>query len=224
MPSPLSRPPAGWPLARAAEALDAGGRMTAEARGALAAWLDLLATWNARVDLTAARSADELVDLMVADALVLASRIPEGAKVVDVGTGAGAPGLALAVLRPDLAVTLVEPLAKRAAFLRTVIGTLPGRLAGVTLLAQKGGDAALARPQAWDVALARATLAPGPWLALAADLVPAGGDAWVFLAKEPHPEADAFALADDVSYAWPLTGAMRRLVRYVRGDGRRPGG
>src|SRR5437870_4377425 len=85
---------------------------------ALRRWLDLLVTWNARIDLTAARSEAELVDLMVADAVVLAARVPSQARVVDVGSGAGGPGLALAVLRSDLAVTLVEPLAKRVSFLR----------------------------------------------------------------------------------------------------------
>ena len=56
------------PLERATVALDSS------ARGALATWIELLCTWNARIDLTAARSNGELVDLMVVDALVLASQ------------------------------------------------------------------------------------------------------------------------------------------------------
>ncbi len=96
-------------VSRAAAAL--GGTPLGEPiRDAIALWLERLEEWNARIDLTAARSREELVDLMVADALVLAPRMPTGARVVDVGTGAGAPGLALALLRADLRVTLVEPL------------------------------------------------------------------------------------------------------------------
>jgi len=53
---------------------------------------------------------------MLADAFVLAQLLPEKVSVVDVGTGAGGPALGLAFLRPDLAVTLVEPLAKRTSF------------------------------------------------------------------------------------------------------------
>ena len=87
--------------------------VTPAAIPAVQKWLDLLAEWNARMDLTAARTEDERIDLMLADALALAPRIAEGARVVDVGTGAGAPGLALALLRPDLETTLVEPLTKR---------------------------------------------------------------------------------------------------------------
>ncbi|MGH7440525.1 MAG: RsmG family class I SAM-dependent methyltransferase, partial [Polyangiaceae bacterium] len=70
------------------------------ARAAIDAWLTRLEEWNARVDLTAARSPDELVDLMLVDALVVAPRLPRGVRVVDVGSGAGAPGLAIALLRP----------------------------------------------------------------------------------------------------------------------------
>jgi 16S rRNA G527 N7-methylase RsmG len=110
-------------LARTIEA--SGTEVREEARAALLDWLDGIVEWNARIDLTAARSDDELVDLMVADALVLSRHVAEAARVVDVGSGAGAPGLALAILRPDLDVTLVEPLDKRVAFLRTSIGDAP---------------------------------------------------------------------------------------------------
>jgi 16S rRNA (guanine527-N7)-methyltransferase len=166
------------------------------------------------VDLTAARGTDELVDLMVADALVLSARLPMGARVVDIGTGAGAPGLALALLRPDLDTTLVEPLGKRGAFLRTVIGAV-NRL-DVTLEGETGDALARAREGAWDIALSRATLPPAAWLELAARLVPDGGSAWVFLARESPPLFEGMTQADSVSYAWPLTGALRRLLRYEK--------
>ena len=166
------------------------------------------------MDLTAARSADELVDLMMADALVLSSRVPERARVIDVGTGAGAPGLALALLRPDLAVTLAEPQGKRAAFLRTVIGAID-RL-DVALEPMTGEALAKVHPGTWDVALARATLAPPVWLELAARLVAPGGSAWVFLAREPAPSRPGMVQVESFDYEWPLTKAGRTLVQYVR--------
>src|SRR6185503_4765101 len=65
----------------------------------LARYFDLLVTWNERMDLTAARDADELVDLMVADAAMLAAQgITPGEQWFDIGAGAGAPGLVLALL------------------------------------------------------------------------------------------------------------------------------
>lgn len=181
-------------------------------RGALVTWLDLLVTWNARMDLTAARSAHELVDLMTADARVLAERIPAGASVVDVGSGAGAPGLAIGLLRPDVRMRLVEPLAKRVAFLRTVVGTLSA--SNITVERARGEDVAK-RGETFDVAVARATLGPPAWLALGARLVGDGGSVWVLLAKEAAPEEARASIADDVSYEWPHTHAARRAVRYV---------
>src|SRR5580704_6833435 len=136
-------------------------------RADVVTWLDRLEEWNARIDLTAARSPEELVDLMLADAVVLAARIPRAVRVVDVGTGAGAPGLPVAFLRDDLAVTLVEPLGKRVSFLRTVIGA-SGR-SDVTLVHGRG-ETLVGKPR-YDVAVSRATLAPSAWLALATDLV-----------------------------------------------------
>jgi 16S rRNA (guanine527-N7)-methyltransferase len=206
----LRAPPGGWPLAEIASALEVS--LPEAAREALSRWLDLLVAWNVRVDLTAARGALELVDLMLADALVLSSRIPEGARVVDVGTGAGAPGLAVALLRPDVRVTLVEPLAKRGAFLRTVMGTV-GRV-DVELVGRTGQGLASVGERRWDVALA-------------ATLLASGGSAWVFLAREPAPVHLRMTEVESFEYAWPLTGAKRRLVRYGSGGAPRslaPGG
>jgi len=183
----------------------------------LVTWLDLMATWNAKVDLTAARSADELVDLMLADAIVLARHEPQANTVVDVGSGAGGPGLALSLSRPDLAVTLVEPRDKRVSFLRTVAGQLPrpeGRGGSLRVVRAQGED--LVRQGAsFDSAVARAVLAPEPWLRLGARLAPAGA-VWVLLAREPPPLLDGWEIDLDEPYIWPLTGAARRAVRYRR--------
>lgn len=180
-------------------------------RPAVQTWLDLMREWNKRMDLTAARSDDELFDLMLADALALAPRIPEKARVVDVGCGAGAPGLALALVRTDLVVTLVEPLSKRIAFLRTVLGTL-GRT-DIVLAKEKGEATAVRGPNGWDVAISRATLAPAQWIPLGLQLAPV---AWALLAREEAPEVPSTRLTEDVAYTWPLTNAGRRAVAYER--------
>jgi 16S rRNA (guanine527-N7)-methyltransferase len=195
-------------VSQAAAAL--GALQGEPALAALVAWLERLEEWNARIDLTAARSREELVDLMVADALFLAPRLPQGARVVDVGTGAGAPGLALALLRADLRVTLVEPLAKRTAFLRTTLGAA-GR-ADVTIERARGE--ALAPRRAWDIAISRAALAPPAWLDLGASLAAPGGAVWVLLAKDAPPAHARAVLEEDHRYHWPLTGAPRRAVSY----------
>jgi 16S rRNA (guanine527-N7)-methyltransferase len=179
----------------------------------------LLLQWNARIDLTAARSDDELVDLMLADAAVLAKYISQSARVVDVGSGAGAPGLALAILRPDLKLTLVEPQRKRTSFLRTVIGTLGRR--DIELACDRGENLARevrehqakgGRGSTWDVAISRATLKPDAWAALGLVLAPT---AWALLARDEPPVVLGARIDIDVAYGWPLTGTRRRAVRYV---------
>lgn len=180
------------------------------ARAPLVRWLDLLTEWNKRIDLTAARTEAELTDLMLADAQTLARNIGPSLRVVDVGTGAGAPGLPLALMRPDLELTLVEPLAKRTSFLRTVVGTI-GRT-DVTILRERGEALAARTPNAFDVAISRATLSPADWIPLALKLAPA---AWALIAREEPPEVAGARIDADVAYAWPATGAQRRAVRYV---------
>jgi 16S rRNA (guanine527-N7)-methyltransferase len=181
------------------------------ARAPAAQWLALLRQWNAKMDLTAARSDDELYDLMLADAVALAPHVAHGARVVDVGCGAGAPGLALAILRPDLRMTLVEPLTKRVAFLRTVLGTL-GRT-DIVLAREKGEDTKARAGSSWDVAVSRATLAPAAWVPLGLALAPT---AWALLAREEAPEVGEAQQEEEVRYTWPLTAAARIAVRYAR--------
>jgi 16S rRNA (guanine527-N7)-methyltransferase len=182
----------------------------ANARSELCRFLDLVVTWNQRMDLTAARSSDELVDLMLADAALLVQEgIETGRHWMDVGTGAGAPGVALALLAPELRVTLVEPRQKRVSFLRTTLSTL-GR-----------GDVRLERRRSedfpakvCDVAVARATLPPPQWLVEGARL--ATGSVWVLLARDPVPALQGYAADREVGYVWPLTGVSRRAVRFVQ--------
>jgi 16S rRNA (guanine527-N7)-methyltransferase len=83
---------------------------------ALARYLDLLAAWSPRVNLTGARGPAERVRLLVEPVLAAAPLV--AGPLLDVGSGNGSPGLVLALLRPEVAVTLLEPRLKRWAFLR----------------------------------------------------------------------------------------------------------
>jgi 16S rRNA (guanine527-N7)-methyltransferase len=87
------------------------------ARAALAAYLDTLAAWSPRVNLTAARTPEERVRLLVAAVLPALALVRPG-RLLDVGSGNGSPGLVFALAREDLRATLLEPRAKRWAFLR----------------------------------------------------------------------------------------------------------
>ena len=178
----------------------------ARAKEQLVAYCALAVTWNQRVDLTAARSADELVDLLLADAFAI-SAIRPGAQAerwFDVGSGIGAPGIPLALLSP-VKMTLVEPRTKRVAFLRTAVGSL-GR-PDITVSRSRSDEFP---PASCDVAVSRATLPPPEWLREGARL--ATQAVWLLLAKADVPELDGRAVLADVAYTWPLTLAQRRAV------------
>ena len=87
-------------------------------------YVELLATAGVERGLIGPREAPKLWDRHVLNCLALTSLVPPGAAVADLGSGAGLPGLVLAIGRPDLTVTLVEPLQRRTIFLDEVIAEL----------------------------------------------------------------------------------------------------
>src|SRR2546429_57171 len=91
----------------------------------LARFLDLLVLWNRRIHLTGARGLPSLLRNHAIDSLAPAAHIPKTGLVVDVGSGAGFPGIVLACLRPDLEIALIESRRRRASFLREAIRAIP---------------------------------------------------------------------------------------------------
>jgi 16S rRNA (guanine527-N7)-methyltransferase len=215
----LVRPPNAWEprIARALEALRPHAPdldRASDVLEKLGQLLDRVVEWNARSDLTAARDPDELVDLFLADAVILAGARTsrDGQSWVDVGTGAGAPGLVLALVRPDLSLLLVEPKAKRVAFLRLAASELGAK--NVRVERARGEDLA---SSVCDVAVSRATLPPERWATLGAKL--ARDALWLLLAKADPPELEGWALVEDIRYQWPLTGSERRAVCFAQAVG-----
>lgn len=92
-------------------------------------FLALLETWNRRMRLTGARDARALVDKHVVDSLAVAPFLPTAGMVVDIGAGAGLPGIVLSCVRPDLDVALVDSRRRPVSFLREAIRAIPLPLA-----------------------------------------------------------------------------------------------
>ena len=91
----------------------------------LSTYLDLLLKWNARTNLTAIRDPEEIVRRHFGEGLFTATHLdPSTATLLDFGSGAGFPGLPIALLRPDIQVTLAESQNKKATFLREAVRTL----------------------------------------------------------------------------------------------------
>ena len=117
-------------------------------------YVDILASRGIEWGLIGPREGDRLWDRHVLNSAALADLIPEGSSVADVGSGAGLPGIPLAIARPDLQVDLVEPLLRRATFLTQAVDEL-----GITDRVQVVRARAEDHRRTYDVVVARA-LAP----------------------------------------------------------------
>lgn len=115
-------------------------------------YAELLATDGVVRGLIGPREAPRLWDRHLVNCALLAELIPDGASVCDIGSGAGLPGLVLAIARPDLAVTLVEPLLRRTTFLEEVTAEL--KLSAVEVV--RGRADALHGERTFDVVTSRA--------------------------------------------------------------------
>ena len=95
------------------------GSLAIEQIGQLEAHYNLLVQWNARLNLTRIDSVEEAVRLHYCESLFVGTRLPSGPlRVVDVGSGAGFPGIPIAILRPEYTITLVESHKRKGVFLR----------------------------------------------------------------------------------------------------------
>jgi len=115
----------------------------------------LLVTEGVVRGLIGPREAPRIWERHLVNCAVMSEIIPIGASVVDVGSGAGLPGIVLAVARPDLRITLVEPLARRTAFLSEAVTSL-GLAATVTVVRGRAEDVVDGPPAGADVVTARA--------------------------------------------------------------------
>ena len=87
-------------------------------------YADLLSTWGVERGMIGPREVPRLWDRHLLNCVAVVPRLPQGCTVADVGTGAGLPGLVWAIARPDVRMTLVEPLLRRVSFLEEVVGDL----------------------------------------------------------------------------------------------------
>jgi 16S rRNA (guanine527-N7)-methyltransferase len=145
-------------------------------------YIELLTKWQPKIRLVG--SLQEVSD-HVDDARALLEHIPAGSRLIDVGSGAGLPGVVIAIERPDVRVTALEPIHKKHAFLRTVRREL--RLENFQAHAERDEQHLVRDDFAeYDVAVSRATFGILEWLDRARHLVTADG---VRLALEGDPLA-----------------------------------
>lgn len=204
------------------EALLSGARqlglaLTEEQADALDQHAALLLRWNQSINLTATTALREVVDKHLLDSLALAPMLPAG-RLLDAGSGGGFPGLPLAIVRPDLDVTMVDSVQKKVAFLKASLATLGLKNARAAAL-RLAGRPAKEGLAPFDAAVARAFTAPAAWLALAEPYVKDGGLVLVLLgAQDESPQrAGRLALAEERSFRLPLSGGLRKVRLYRKG-------
>jgi 16S rRNA (guanine527-N7)-methyltransferase len=150
----------------------------------------LLATAGVERGLIGPREAPRLWDRHLLNCAMLAEAIPAGAMVADLGSGAGLPGLVLAIARPDLRITLVEPLERRTVFLHEVVADLG--LTEVEVL--RGRAESLHGQQVFDVVTSRALAPLGRLVQWSMPLVAPDGVLLAMKGRSLEQEIDAAAV------------------------------
>lgn len=150
-----------------------GLKLDEAAQAKLLAYVAVLEKWNRTYNLTAIRDPDRMVPHHLLDALATLPYLPsaQALRLVDVGSGAGVPGIPLAIARPSWHVTLLDSKSKKATFLRQAAAELG--LANVEVVGQRLEDY-LPEVQ-FDVAISRAFAELAPFVVAARHLVRPGG-------------------------------------------------
>jgi 16S rRNA (guanine527-N7)-methyltransferase len=154
-----------------------GLTLSAVQRAQLLHYLELLLQWRRHLNLTGLHEAERILDVLIVESLDFLQHdlIPVAARVLDLGTGAGVPGIPLAICRPDVQVTLLDRSHKKMAFVRRTVALL--RLPGCHPCCDTAET--LARPgdpaPRFEIVVARGVGSVAQMLRLAEPLVQAGG-------------------------------------------------
>ncbi|HST27343.1 MAG TPA: 16S rRNA (guanine(527)-N(7))-methyltransferase RsmG [Rudaea sp.] len=172
-------------------------------------YVELLARWNAAYNLTAVRIPDEMVTRHLLDSLAVAKFV-RGDSLADLGTGAGLPGIPLAILAPERQHTLIDSNGKKVRFLREAVRALG--LANVQVQQSRVEDA---RGQ-FDCVTARAFATLGDMLRLGGHLLAPDG-IWIALKGQLSKDEilgvpAGFVVADVMALAVPGLGAARQAA------------
>lgn len=174
----------------------------------LARYCELLHAWSQRLNLTGHPDVDSIARNLVLDAVALEQVLPAGQSLVDVGSGAGVPGIPLAILRPETSVVLIEARERRHHFLRTTIREL-----GLANALALHGRAEKLDAEPADCAIAQAA---GPFLDVVAWLVrwtkPGGSVAIPVNPTQSLPaNPPSITRAELVLYRVPVSGRERAV-------------
>jgi 16S rRNA (guanine527-N7)-methyltransferase len=168
---------------------------------------ELLVRWNQKINLTAIRTLQEAVERHYAESLFLGAHLPPGLlQVADVGSGAGFPGIPVAVLRRDCVVTLVESHQRKAVFLREA----SRRLSNVRVIAKRAEEV----EERFDRVISRA-VSYGELLPALKKLAP---NADLLTGAEDPPVEFGFEWATPIALPWGERRYLRSGYRIIHGN------
>jgi 16S rRNA (guanine527-N7)-methyltransferase len=202
---------------------------TGDMNATLDAYLDELDRWSTRLNLTSIPRAHMWTrNVVEARELLEVAAPPPRSRVVDIGSGGGVPGIVIAILRPDLAVTLLDSDRRKTGFLIHVAGLL--RLRGVVVEALRAEDAGWrdGLREAFDLATSRATAPPPVLCELALPLLRVGGSLCALVAGAGNALAGCTAAASACGGSAPDAPAegvlrVRKIAATTGRYPRRPG-
>jgi 16S rRNA (guanine527-N7)-methyltransferase len=192
-----------------------------EALPLLERFADRLLAWNRKVNLTRITAPAEVAEKHLVDSLLLLPAISGARTLLDVGSGAGLPGVPLACVRRDLEVTCCDSVAKKVAFVKTVAAELGVNVRAVAVRAE--GDPARERLSLADAVVSRALADPAEWVPLGARYLADGGVLLAMLAREADRSrletigrASGLALVSLSSHELPISRAPRVIAAWKR--------
>ncbi len=177
-------------------------------------YISLILRWNARTNLTAIRGEDGILSKHIVESIALARLLPiQIGTLLDFGSGAGLPGIPIALCRPEIAVTLAESQGKKAAFLREAM-----RVLGLSIRVH-GGRAETLTERFGCVAM-RAVDQMAEAVTVATSLVRPGG--WLAL-MTTDGELDRLKAAAGTGFAWEIPAVLPGGEKRLTALGRRTG-
>ncbi|NOY63308.1 MAG: 16S rRNA (guanine(527)-N(7))-methyltransferase RsmG [Gammaproteobacteria bacterium] len=178
---------------------------------ALSFYLGLLAKWNRVYNLTSIRDRREMVILHLLDSLAVTPCI-EGPVILDVGSGAGLPGIPLAIMRPDWRITLLDANSKKSRFATQAVVELG--LKNVTVINAR--IEAYRPPKLFDTVISRAFASIAEMVIASASACRPGGQLAAMKGRYPQHEIDALCAPYVVEQVYPIKvpglDAQRHLV------------
>jgi 16S rRNA (guanine527-N7)-methyltransferase len=202
-------------------ALALGESLSDESVGRLLRLREELLHWNARVNLTAITEPREVLEKHFLDSLAIVPEVREASTLLDLGAGAGFPGIPLKIVLPDLRVTLVDSVGKKVAFMKSAVARLS--LAGASAVhARVDGSPEREGLERAEVVVSRAFMDVARWVPLGAKYAAPGGRVLAMLGHPPQEaELDEAAKAAGLrvtgfrKYRLPWSGSERAVAIFT---------